>query len=63
MSRKKIGEVAGSDVFWDEDTGEVYVGINRAGNAPSKDKALNEARNYINNRNPIFTDRVPPVES
>jgi hypothetical protein len=51
MAKEKIGEVttptnATFYVFWDKDTGEVYVGSERAGNASSKEKAFAEANYY-----------------
>lgn len=51
MAQNKIGEVttptnATFYVFWDKDSGEVYVGNERAGNASSKEQALIEANYY-----------------
>jgi hypothetical protein len=51
MAKEKIGEVttptnATFYVYWDKDTGEVYAGNERAGNASSKENALAEADYY-----------------
>ncbi|GET36947.1 hypothetical protein [Microseira wollei] len=52
MAKKKIGEVktpSGStpyEVYWDKDTGEVYVATEFAGKASSKDEAMRKADYY-----------------
>ncbi len=51
MARKAMGEVktpTGSvyTYYWDEDTGEVYVGGESAGKASSADEALHKANYY-----------------
>jgi hypothetical protein len=51
MARKRMGEVknpTGSsyDYYWDEDTGEVYVGPNSAGKASSAEEAWRKANFY-----------------
>ncbi|MEG4573962.1 hypothetical protein QUA56_14885 [Microcoleus sp. N3A4] len=51
MAKKHMGEVknpTGSsyDYYWDEDTGEVYVGPNSAGKASSAEEAWRKANFY-----------------
>lgn len=51
MAKEKIGEVktptnATFYVYWDKDSGKVYVGNEYAGNASSKQQALIEANYY-----------------
>lgn len=52
MAKNKIGEVktpSGSTyypVYWDKDTGEVYVATEFAGKASSKDEAMRKADYY-----------------
>lgn len=55
MTKEKIGEVttptnASFYAYWDKDTGEVYVGNERAGNASSEEQALIEANYYATTR-------------
>jgi len=57
MAQDKIGEVttptnATFYVYWDKNTGEVYVGGERAGNASSKEKALIEANYFATTSKP-----------
>lgn len=52
MAKKKIGDVktpSGStpyEVYWDKDTGEVYVAREFAGKASSEGEAMRKARYY-----------------
>ncbi len=55
VAKEKIGEVTTPTngtfyAFWDKDTGEVYVGSERAGNASSEEQALIEANYYATTR-------------
>jgi hypothetical protein len=52
MAKKHMGEVknpTGSsyDYYWDEDTGEVYVGPSSAGKASSAEEAWRKANFYV----------------
>jgi len=42
-----IATIGRFQVFWDKFSGDVYVGTEHAGEAYTKQDALNVARNYI----------------
>lgn len=51
MSKEKIGEVNTPSgytcyVFWDDQSGDVYVAAEYAGNASTKDGAMTKAQKY-----------------
>ena len=42
-----LGEIHGYKVYWDRESGSVYVGQELAGQAYSQARALEVAKNYI----------------